>query len=252
MLALAGELIDISKATKGIIANPNCTTMAAMPVLQPLHREAGLRRLVVSSYQAVSGSGLAGVDELAEQVRAAIAQDFPALTHDGSAITLPEPRKYVRNIAFDVVPLDAGTVRGSHGLAAADPLDRPVLIGHGTFDGKEAKFNLRGPDFSATELADCCRKTVPGQCFVGWEKFDVLWNGRKIAGAAQRRNKLGLLIQGSVQPPGLALRRADWEAAMVTAGSKTWQNLSLQADLLARAHHLANEKYAQRAYLERR
>ena len=74
---------------KGIIANPNCTTMAAMPVLRPLHDEAGLRRLVVSTYQAVSGSGLAGVEELAGQVRAAVAQDMTALTHDGSAVTLP-------------------------------------------------------------------------------------------------------------------------------------------------------------------
>ena len=93
----------------GIVANPNCTTMAAMPVLMPLHREAGLRRLVVSSYQAVSGSGLAGVDELAGQVRSAVEQDFPALTHDGSAISLPDPVKYVQPIAFNVIPL-AGNV----------------------------------------------------------------------------------------------------------------------------------------------
>ena len=94
---------------KGIVANPNCTTMAAMPVLMPLHREAGLRRLVISSYQAVSGSGLAGVDELAEQVRAAVEQDFTALAHDGSSVTMPAPRKYVRPIAFNVIPL-AGSV----------------------------------------------------------------------------------------------------------------------------------------------
>ena len=94
---------------KGIVANPNCTTMAAMPVLMPLHREAGLRRLVISSYQAVSGSGLAGVDELAEQVTAAVAQDFTALAHDGSSVTMPAPRKYVRPIAFNVIPL-AGSV----------------------------------------------------------------------------------------------------------------------------------------------
>jgi len=95
----------IADARKGIIANPNCTTMAAMPVLRPLHRESGLRRLVVSSYQAVSGSGLAGVSELETQIRAAVEQDIAALTHDGRAITLPAPAKYVRAIAFDVVPL---------------------------------------------------------------------------------------------------------------------------------------------------
>ncbi len=100
---------DIAQARKGIIANPNCTTMAAMPVLRPLHDEAGLRRLVVSSYQAVSGSGLAGVKELEDQVREGVTQDIAALTHDGRAVTLPEPVKYVAPIAFDVVPL-AGSI----------------------------------------------------------------------------------------------------------------------------------------------
>ena len=95
---------------KGIVANPNCTTMAAMPVLAPLHAQAGLRRLVVSTYQAVSGSGLAGVEELAGQVRAAVADaDMTALTHDGAAVTLPAPVKYVAPIAFDVIPL-AGSI----------------------------------------------------------------------------------------------------------------------------------------------
>jgi aspartate-semialdehyde dehydrogenase len=96
---------------RGIVANPNCTTMAAMPVLHPLHAAAGLRRLVVSTYQAVSGSGLAGVEELDAQVRAAIAQDLTALTHDGTAVALPAPKKYVAPIAFDVVPL-AGSLVG--------------------------------------------------------------------------------------------------------------------------------------------
>ena len=100
---------EIANARKGIIANPNCTTMAAMPVLKPLHDEAGLTRLVVSSYQAVSGSGLAGVRELDEQVRAAVTQDIAQLTYDGGAVDLPEPKKYVRTIAFDVVPL-AGSI----------------------------------------------------------------------------------------------------------------------------------------------
>jgi aspartate-semialdehyde dehydrogenase len=94
---------------KGIVANPNCTTMAAMPVLAPLHAEAGLRRLVVSTYQAVSGSGLAGVAELAGQIQAAASQDIAALTHDGSAVTMPAPQKYVAPIAFDIVPL-AGSI----------------------------------------------------------------------------------------------------------------------------------------------
>ena len=100
---------SLADVRKGIIANPNCTTMAAMPVLRPLHDDAGLRRLVVSSYQAVSGSGLAGVEELDTQIRAAVEQDTAALTHDGRAVILPEPKKYVRPIAFDVVPL-AGSI----------------------------------------------------------------------------------------------------------------------------------------------
>ncbi|GCD37608.1 aspartate-semialdehyde dehydrogenase [Streptomyces chrestomyceticus JCM 4735] len=99
----------ISERRKGIIANPNCTTMAAMPVLRPLHAEAGLVSLVVSTYQAVSGSGLAGVAELDEQVRKAVEQDATKLTHDGSAVDFPEPDKYVRPIAFNVLPM-AGSI----------------------------------------------------------------------------------------------------------------------------------------------
>ncbi|MGH8890403.1 MAG: aspartate-semialdehyde dehydrogenase [Acidothermaceae bacterium] len=95
-------------ARKGIIANPNCTTMAAMPVLKPLHDDAGLVRLVVSTYQAVSGSGLAGVDELDKQVRQVVDR-AAELTHDGSAVEFPAPVQYVRPIAFNVVPL-AGSI----------------------------------------------------------------------------------------------------------------------------------------------
>ena len=84
----------VREARKGIIANPNCTTMAAMPVLKPLHDEAGLVRLVASTYQAVSGSGVAGVDELAGQV-AAVGGRAAELTHDGSAVPMPAPGQYV-------------------------------------------------------------------------------------------------------------------------------------------------------------
>lgn len=99
----------LDEVPKGIIANPNCTTMAAMPVLKVLHEEAGLRRLVVSTYQAVSGAGLAGVAELAGQIQAAASQDIAALTHDGSAVSFPAAEKFPRTIAFDVIPL-AGSV----------------------------------------------------------------------------------------------------------------------------------------------
>jgi aspartate-semialdehyde dehydrogenase len=93
----------IADARKGIIANPNCTTMAAMPVLKPLHDRARLQRLIISSYQAVSGSGLAGVDELDKQVRQVI-DAATALTHDGSAIEFPVPEKFAKPIAFNVLP----------------------------------------------------------------------------------------------------------------------------------------------------
>jgi aspartate-semialdehyde dehydrogenase len=99
---------EIANARKGIIANPNCTTMAAMPVLAPLHREARLVRLVVSTYQAVSGAGLAGVDELDKQVRQGVDR-AAELTHDGSAVAFPEPVKFAQPIAFNVLPL-AGSI----------------------------------------------------------------------------------------------------------------------------------------------
>jgi aspartate-semialdehyde dehydrogenase len=95
-------------AGQGIIANPNCTTMAAMPVLKPLHDEAGLVRLIVSTYQAVSGAGVAGVEELAGQVAAA-GEKAGELAYDGEAVAFPEPAKFPRTIAYNVVPF-AGSI----------------------------------------------------------------------------------------------------------------------------------------------
>ncbi len=101
---------DLDSIPKGIVANPNCTTMAAMPVLAPLHEEAGLVRLHVASYQAVSGSGGAGLDELDSQLRAGYASGDPKdLAVDGGALKLPSPQKYVVPVAFNVVPV-AGSV----------------------------------------------------------------------------------------------------------------------------------------------
>ncbi|HHU37756.1 MAG TPA: aspartate-semialdehyde dehydrogenase [Propionibacterium sp.] len=94
--------------TKGIIANPNCTTMAAMPVLKVLHDAAGLERLVVSTYQAVSGSGLAGVDTLDAQVEANVGKG-QELVHDGDAFAAGENGPYVAPIAFNVLPM-AGSI----------------------------------------------------------------------------------------------------------------------------------------------
>ncbi|MBL0746352.1 aspartate-semialdehyde dehydrogenase [Nocardioides baculatus] len=98
----------VVEAGRGIIANPNCTTMAFMPVLKPLHEEAGLARLVVSSYQAVSGSGVAGVEELYDGVAAA-GDKARELAYDGSAIAFPDPVKYVEPIAYNVLPM-AGSI----------------------------------------------------------------------------------------------------------------------------------------------
>jgi aspartate-semialdehyde dehydrogenase len=101
---------DLDDVPKGIVANPNCTTMAAMPVLAPLHERARLVRLHVSSYQAVSGSGGAGIEELDGQLRGGYAAGDPTgLATDGRAVTLPDPKVYAVPVGFNVVPL-AGSI----------------------------------------------------------------------------------------------------------------------------------------------
>jgi lipoate-protein ligase A len=112
----------------------------------------------------------------------------------------------------------------------------------------------------ATELAPCRKSAIrnpqsaiPSACFTGYEKSDLLWRGKKIAGAAQRRNKSGLLIQGSVQPPLVSVQRADWEQAMVDAQRNTaWTDFEPDAGLRERAEELALQKYAQGAYNRKR
>jgi aspartate-semialdehyde dehydrogenase len=99
----------VANRPKGIIANPNCTTMAAMPVLKPLHARAGLVSFVAATYQAVSGSGLDGVAELDEQVQK-VGGEAAKLTHDGAAVAFPSPNKYARPIAFNVLPLAGSLV----------------------------------------------------------------------------------------------------------------------------------------------
>ena len=110
---------DAGNRPKGIIANPNCTTMAAMPVLKPLHDEAGLVRMIASTYQAVSGSGLAGVEELYGQV-SAVGADSRELVHDGRAVDFPAPDKYVAPIAFNVLPLAGSLVDDGSGETDED------------------------------------------------------------------------------------------------------------------------------------
>ena len=115
----------------------------------------------------------------------------------------------------------------------------------------------------ATELAPCCQKpaighrpsAIPSACFIGHEKSDLLWHGKKIAGAAQRRNKLGLLIQGSVQPP-VSLQRADFEQAMRGAAAihfgVAWRDFPADNVLHAAAEKLADEKFSQAGYNQKR
>jgi aspartate-semialdehyde dehydrogenase len=104
----------LASIPKGIVANPNCTTMVAMPVLKPLDAAAGLRRVVAATYQAVSGAGLAGVAELDAQVRAG-ADRASALTFDGSAVEFPAPAKFVAPVAFNVLPLAGALVEDGTG-----------------------------------------------------------------------------------------------------------------------------------------
>lgn len=130
----------IGDLPKGIIANPNCTTMAAMPPLKALHEAAGLERLKVSTFQAVSGSGLAGVDELIGQTRAVVANAQELVT-DGSAVDFPAPRVYTAPIAFNVLPYAGALVEDGEGETDEEKklrnesrkiLDLPELLVAGT------------------------------------------------------------------------------------------------------------------------
>ena len=107
----------------------------------------------------------------------------------------------------------------------------------------------------ATDLAPAAKKSLPGQCFVGHEKYDLLWHGQKIAGAAQRRNQLGLLIQGSIQSPA-GPERGAFAAAMrdvaVAAFGAAWRELVLHRDLSMRAEELARQKYSTIGYNQKR
>ena len=108
----------------------------------------------------------------------------------------------------------------------------------------------------ATELAPNCQKSLPGQCFIGHEKSDLLWHGKKIAGAAQRRNKLGLLIQGSIQPPPGAPARDSFERAMSEVAEQhfgvKWRRLEPDAELQQQTDQLSADKFSKTAYNQKR
>ena len=108
----------------------------------------------------------------------------------------------------------------------------------------------------ATELATCCKKDVPGRCFAGYEKFDLLFGGRKLAGAAQRRNKTGLLIQGSIQPPPKEITRETFQHTMISHGHRLLaadaRELPTTEVPLHLADQLDRERYRQVEYNRRR
>lgn len=108
----------------------------------------------------------------------------------------------------------------------------------------------------ATELAPCCQPEGPGQCFIGAEKSDLLFRGRKIAGAAQRRNKMGLLIQGSIQPPPRNVVRKDWQSAMLDVARMNWkvawQSLLPTLCRQERADELTRTRYGSDEYNRKR
>ena len=163
-------------APKGIIANPNCTTMAAMPVLKPLHDEAGLVRLIAATYQAVSGGGLAGVEELDTQGRA-VAANAAALTHDGRAVEFPVASKFPKTIAYNVLPLAGALVDDDSGETDEEQklrnesrkiLDIPELAVSGTcvrvpvFTGHSLSINAEFERPISPERAADLLATAPG------------------------------------------------------------------------------------------
>jgi aspartate-semialdehyde dehydrogenase len=169
-----GHLVHQAKI--GIVANPNCTTMAAMPVLKPLHDEAGLVRLIAATYQAVSGGGLAGVDELDKQAREVVGQ-ARELTHDGEAVTFPTPTKFAKPIAFNVLPyagkyVDDGSLETDEEQKLRNEsrkiLDIPGLLVSGTcvrvpvFTGHSLSINAEFADAISVERAKELLAAAPG------------------------------------------------------------------------------------------
>jgi aspartate-semialdehyde dehydrogenase len=161
---------------KGIVANPNCTTMVTMPVLAPLHREAGLRRIVVSTYQAVSGAGLAGARELEEQLTKTV-EAAPGLTFDGASVEFPPSTVFPGPIAHNVMPhagrfLDDGTGETNEEQKLRDEsrkiLDIPGLAVSGTcvrvpvFSGHSMSINAEFERPITVERARAVLEAAPG------------------------------------------------------------------------------------------
>ena len=230
---------DLATIPKGIVANPNCTTMAAMPVLKPLHDAAGLVRLHVSSYQAVSGSGGKGLTELDGQLRGGYAAGDPKeLARDGSALTLPEPQVYAVPVAFNVVPLAGSLVADGSGETDEEQKLRhesrkilhipglrvsgtcvrvPVFSGHSLalhaeFEGDlspEAALELlaAAPGVVVTDVPNPLAATGRDEVFVGRVRADQ---------AAPEGKGLNLFVVGDNLRKGAALNAVQIAEALLT------------------------------------
>ncbi len=221
----------LEEIPKGIVANPNCTTMVAMPVLAPLHEVAGLVRLVVSTYQAVSGAGLKGVAELEEQVTKAAAT-AARLTFDGDALDAPPPAVFAGPIAFNVLPLagrlvdeetdeehkfrdESRKILGIDDLAVSCTCVRvPVFTGHSLSINAEFQRPL-GTDEARRVLASApgvALADVPTPQAVTGKDVSLVGRLRRDRGAA---NGLALFVSGDNLRKGAALNAVQIAEEMV-------------------------------------
>ncbi len=221
----------LEEIPKGIVANPNCTTMVAMPVLAPLHEVAGLVRLVVSTYQAVSGAGLKGVAELEEQVTKAAAT-AARLTFDGDALDAPPPAVFAGPIAFNVLPLagrlvdeetdeehkfrdESRKILGIDDLAVSCTCVRvPVFTGHSLSINAEFQRPL-GTDEARRVLASApgvALADVPTPQAVTGKDVSLVGRLRRDQGAA---NGLALFVSGDNLRKGAALNAVQIAEEMV-------------------------------------
>ncbi|MEW6153512.1 MAG: aspartate-semialdehyde dehydrogenase [Actinomycetota bacterium] len=227
----------LASVPKGIVANPNCTTMVAMPVLKPLHDAAGLRRVVVSTYQSVSGAGVKGIAELDEQVRK-VGDRAAELAHDGSAVEMPAPDKFVAPIAFNVVALAGGLVDDGSGETDEEQKFRnesrkilglpdlgvsctcvrvPVFTGHSLSLNVETERPLSVEDAlallaaaPAVELAD-----VPTPLAAAGRDPSIVGRVRRDPGVA---NGLALFVVGDNLRKGAALNAVQIAEALLARG----------------------------------
>ncbi len=227
---------DVANRPKGIIANPNCTTMAAMPVLRPLHTEAGLEALIVATYQATSGAGLAGVEELANQV--AKAGDARQLTHDGTSVDVGAPSAFVEPIAYNVVPfagamVDDGSFETNEEQKLRDEsrkiLHIPGLAVSGTcvrvpvFTGHSLSINARFANPISVERALELLAEAPGVVVDGVPTpLKAAGTDPSIVGRVRRDetvpNGLALFVAGDNLRKGAALNTVEIAELLITQG----------------------------------